>query len=283
MHRGRLKNVRQRRDDALSRTRWDRLEVLLADHYRAQGYAVDHAGTGGTGQRFDGGIDLKLRRNDEYIVVECKHWNAKQVTHNAVHQLLGIMVNEGATGAILVTSGEFTDAAQRAALKLGHVQLVDGDRLRTMLGPVAEPEAIVGQDDEDDIGLPDSGSGARPSRWPWLIAAVVVVAIALWLLRSPGESALSRYRAIAEAQAPSPRTPTRRAIESGRLDPLQTSDGASSMPSSTLPPVRAVDPFSDQARELQRARPARTPAEEAEARQRAEEAMRVIEATTPEM
>lgn len=135
-----LKNVRRRHADALTQVRWDRLEALLADHYRAQGYAVDHCGTGNTRSRFDGGIDLKLRRDDAYILVQCKHWNAKQVPHNDVHQLIGLMVNEGATGAILVTSGEFTRAAVEAAAKQGHVQLVDGDDLRGMLGPLPDAD-----------------------------------------------------------------------------------------------------------------------------------------------
>ncbi len=139
-----LKNVRSRRADALTRVGWDRLEVLLADHYRGQGWDVEHVGTGGTRSRFDGGIDLKLRRADEYVVVQCKHWNAKQVPHNEVHQLLGIMVNEGATGAILATSGEFTRYARESAAKGGHVELIDGDALRTMLGPLPELDVVPG-------------------------------------------------------------------------------------------------------------------------------------------
>lgn len=144
---GGLKNVRGRYNDALTRISWDRFEHLLADYYRRQGYAVDHCGTGGAGRKFDGGIDLKLRRGEEFILVQCKHWNAKQVPHNDVHQLLGLMVNEGATGAILVTSGEFTAAARQAASRLGHVQLIDGAGLRAMIGPVPEPmaQSVVGE------------------------------------------------------------------------------------------------------------------------------------------
>lgn len=130
-----LKPVKARRDDALAREAWDRLESLLCDYYRRQGYDVEHCGTGGRSTRFDGGVDLRLRRGLETIVVQCKHWNAYQVPHNDVHQLLGIMVNEGASGAILVTSGEFTKAAIEAAGRHGHVELVDGDDLREMLGP----------------------------------------------------------------------------------------------------------------------------------------------------
>lgn len=129
-----LKRVRERRSDVLAGEDWARVERLLADHYRSEGYVVEHCGTGGRAARFDGGVDLRLRRGDEAIVVQCKHWNAYQVPHNDVHQLLGIMVNEQATGAILVTSGEFTRAAIEAATRHGHVQLVDGDDLRRMLG-----------------------------------------------------------------------------------------------------------------------------------------------------
>ena len=137
-----LKNVRHRRTDALTQVRWDQLESLLAVYYRGQGYTVDHCGTGASGTQFDGGIDLKLRKDDAYILVQCKHWNAKQVPHNDVHQLIGLMVNEGATGAILVTSGEFTRAAIEAATKQGHVQLVDGDDLRAMLGQLPDAQPV---------------------------------------------------------------------------------------------------------------------------------------------
>lgn len=136
-----LKNVRQRRDDALARVGWDQLELLLAAYYRGQGYAVEHVGTAGVGSRYDGGIDLKLRRGDEYVVVQCKHWNAKQVPHNDVHQLLGVMLSEGATGAIFVTSGEFSAYAVESAARSGRVQLVDGEALRAMLGPLPPPPA----------------------------------------------------------------------------------------------------------------------------------------------
>lgn len=130
-----LKRVRERRNDVLAGEGWARLEQLLADYYRRQGYDVEHCGTGGRASRFDGGVDLRLRRGSDIIVVQCKHWNAYKVPHNEVHQLLGIMVNEQASGAILVTSGEFTKAAIEAAGRHGHVQLVDGDDLREMLGP----------------------------------------------------------------------------------------------------------------------------------------------------
>lgn len=69
------------------RTGQGRLEPsggLLAAWYRSEGYEVEHVGTGATGARFDGGIDRKLRHGEQFIVVQCKHWNAMKVPHNVV-------------------------------------------------------------------------------------------------------------------------------------------------------------------------------------------------------
>jgi len=110
-------------------------EAKVADHYRRQGYHVERVGHGGA--HYDGGIDLKLRRGDEYIVVQCKRENAYQVTHNVGHELIGVMCTQGATGAILVNSGEFTEAARRSAQREPRLQLVDGDEVRRWLPELA--------------------------------------------------------------------------------------------------------------------------------------------------
>ena len=172
-----LRNVSHRHQDALSRIGWAELERLLATYYRQVGWSVEHAGTGGTGARFDGGVDLRIRRDAEVVLVQCKHWNAKQVPHNAVHELLGVMVNEGATGAILVSSGEFTRAAIDAAKRHGHVKLIDGETLRVMLGPLPE-------DVPAEVAAPVStvrGVPARPriSGLYWLMALICAIAFVI--------------------------------------------------------------------------------------------------------
>ncbi|MBD9369236.1 restriction endonuclease [Xanthomonas sp. XNM01] len=141
-----LMRAAHRRDDALTGMRWGRLEHLLAVYYRDAGYQVTHVGTGATAGRFDGGINLELRRDGclVLVLVQVKHWKACKVGHNDAHQLIGVMVNAKANGAIVVTSGEFTRAAIEAAARNGRVQLIDGDELRAMLGllPDAPPAAI---------------------------------------------------------------------------------------------------------------------------------------------
>jgi len=124
-------------DDALAQVDPTRFEALLAAYYRGAGYRVEHVGADATGRRYDGGIDLRLYRDASCRLVQCKRWNAFQVPHNAVHELLGIVLTEGADDAILVTSGDFTAAAIEAARKSGRIELIDGLAVREMLGPDA--------------------------------------------------------------------------------------------------------------------------------------------------
>lgn len=130
-----LKNNHKRWNDDLSLIPWDQFEKLLAAYYAKQGFRVVHVGTGsGSKAKFDGGIDLKLYKDGKYTLVQCKHWNVKQVPHNEVHQLIGLMITEKADAGILVTSGEYTTAARQAAAKHDQIELIDGLALRQILG-----------------------------------------------------------------------------------------------------------------------------------------------------
>lgn len=292
---GGLKNVRDRYSDALSRVSWERFEHLLADYYRRQGYQVDHCGTAASGTRFDGGIDLKLRRGEEFILVQCKHWNAKQVPHNDVHQLLGLMVNESATGAILVTSGEFTAAARDAAGRLGHVQLIDGAALRAMVGPIPEPvaPALLGDratrvvnhvgerllsaaEDRIRYGGGPRGrreSAARTGAQAVLVGAalkvVLFIAFALFIVAIARATLDSVIRTIAP---PSPRAAPVAAPAAPVSDPLRASPPIDTYRA----PVSVEAPSNAPPR-------APTAAEIRESQRKADEAIKVIEQSTPEM
>lgn len=185
-----MKSVRHRHDDALSRITWGAFEHLVAEHFRRQGYRIEHTGTGDGYSVTDGGIDLKLYRDQEIVVVQCKHWNSFQVPHNDVHQLMGVMHTVAATSAIVITSGEFTTAAIEAAAKFRHIRLIDGRTIRALLGPVSEPITETTSQPE----FPTWSGPARPvirhTRQARIdrasaiaaIAAVVVMASALVVL-----------------------------------------------------------------------------------------------------
>ena len=124
------RKIQHRYTDELVGISWEAFERIFAEHYRQLGYRVEHSGTGASHARYDGGIDIKLYRDDEYIVVQCKHWNALQVTHNYVHELIGVMHTQHATDAILITSGEFSKAALEAAAQCPTMTLIDGAEVR---------------------------------------------------------------------------------------------------------------------------------------------------------
>lgn len=285
-----LKRVRMRRADALAGEAWDSVERMLADHYRREGYAVEHCGTGGRQGRFDGGVDLRMRRAGATIVVQCKHWNAYQVTHNAVHELLGIMVNERADGAILVTSGEFTGAAIEAASRHGHVQLVDGDELRTMLGQLAsaagtfdgQPRASQSSWREPATGFGRyaaerlvsaaedrlRGGGSRPASfasdllWTGFMAGALKLVVAIALLWFLG----NQFQRIIGNLATSVPAPV--SVNTRDAAPRSVPGHAATRVSSPPPPPVIRES---------------SPADMERWRQRNAESMRILEATTPEL
>lgn len=213
-----LKPNRTRWNDALSRVDPTRFEALLANHYRGEGWRVEHVGAEATGRQYDGGIDLKLRRDEEYVIVQCKRWSACQVPHNDVHQLLGVMVSESATGAIFVTCGDFTSAALEVGRR-GHVQLVDGAALRSMLDPVAIAEAErQSRPVLDDVRLGDfRRRSKRPKRpfWHGLIGPAVAVAASFVFIGFvvPRASEVFRPQLQRPKSAPSPERATRKPLQ----------------------------------------------------------------------
>lgn len=256
----RLKNVRTRHDDALSRIGWEEFERVLAAHYRDVGWWVEHVGTGGTSATFDGGVDLRLRRDAQVVLVQCKHWNAKQVTHNAVHELLGILVTEGATGAILITSGEFTDAAIAAAQRTDKLKLIDGRGVRDMLGD----DAFAPPDPEPETSPRRTSPRPTPPRAGLrLLLPLVALLCAIGFVLVVREM-LARTASTA-GEPPAVEARTTPVVVASPPPPAIA-------PASVPTPAEAPPPP-----------PPPTAAEIRASQRKADEAMRTIEDTTPEM
>lgn len=302
--------VRNYRDDRLANLDPHEFERVVADYYRRHGYTVEHCGTGGGGRRFDGGIDLKMYRDGEYTIVQCKRENALQVTHNVGHELLGLLMTERADHAIVVNAGEFTHAAWTAAAKNPQLELIDGDRLRKMLpeyavpvpqpasaAPTATPDARSAQTggwQDWSLSIPNAkpapfrvrfmdehdrefdrhrrgrrGKQAYADGTNALIWLVVLGALVLW-------------------QCSRPKVPQRPVGQGG---PVQLSRPSHVVAPATTPPP-APAPRETERIQVRPPRPPElawtpprgmTPAEAQEAQRRADEAMKVIEAHTPEM
>ncbi len=113
---------------ALDQMSWQEFEMLVGEAYRRKGYSV--AETGGRGA--DGGIDLILSKDGEKVLVQCKQWKTYKVGVTVIRELYGVMAAEGATGGIVVTSGEYTQEAKSFA-EGKKIDLIDGSGLRDMI------------------------------------------------------------------------------------------------------------------------------------------------------
>jgi len=264
-------------------------ERLMGRYFEEQGYRVEHVGTGGRATRYDGGIDLMLYRGDERVVVQCKRWTAYQVPHTDVHQLLGIIRTASATGGIFISSGEFTRAAIEKMRGIPEIRLIDGHELRSMLGPLLEsipsPAVTVATESDGHFSasafrqtaprtrdLPSLAPDKRLSRamgrrrdrdWgPLMFGAAVLLVLLVSCIRfvtKPAHTVRTPARQVAPALAKPEIRPT----------PLPRRQAQPS------PPVMTPT----QAPRLHK----QTPEEAREAERRADAAMEVIKATTPEI
>lgn len=73
---------------------WQDFERLVGEAFRQRGYRVHETGGGGA----DHGIDLKLERDGERHLVQCKQWRAQRVGVEVVRELYGAMAAQGAAG-----------------------------------------------------------------------------------------------------------------------------------------------------------------------------------------
>lgn len=191
--------------DALARLTWQDFEHLLAEHYRAQGYRVEHHTQVASLKTLDDGVDLRLSRGSESIILQCKHWDALEVEVQEVNELLSVMLNEAATRGILVTRGRFSAEAINIQRRQPRLQLMDGDVLRVLLKmPEPVDTAAPGKADRSS-GVKRSakvsrrrGASSHGSRLlPALLVLGIVVLLGLFAWR-----AMSRRDDVADAMPP---------------------------------------------------------------------------------
>lgn len=284
--------------DALARLIWQDFEHLLAEYYRGQGYHVERHNASRSLQAAKAGIDLRLRRGNETVVVQCKHWDAEEVQLADINELLGNMLNEAASRGIFVTRGRYSREAAAFMRRQPRLQLVDGDMLRAMLklperGDTAPSERTARG--ERAPGLPRRHATGVPS-WlgPALLAFAVAGLLALFVWRTvtrhdepvppPAGAADNQTRAVAappayasgadgSTQGAMP-APSPAAVQPA-LAPLS---GASGIVQKTAP----LDPPSA-SREIAERERLRQHSEDARNARRHEDGMKVLENSTREL
>ena len=111
---------------------WQEFEHLVCEAYRRRGYTARVVGS----PSGDGGVDIELVRPGETVLVQCKHWQAWKVGVATVRELLGVVVSRRAARGIVVTSGQFTEEANRFGDLTAQIELIDGTRLAALIADV---------------------------------------------------------------------------------------------------------------------------------------------------
>lgn len=131
---------------ALSSLDWKEFEHLLAGAFRRQGYQVmDNP------PEPDGGIDLRLRKDEKRTYVQAKHWRNRKVGVRPVRELAGVVKTAGVEAGIVVSSIGFTREARQFAASAG-IELVGPEQLHRWFrrqGLATHPEAA-----EDPVDAP---------------------------------------------------------------------------------------------------------------------------------
>lgn len=110
---------------------WKQFEELVGEAYRRQGYSVlENEGAGP-----DGGVDLWLRKDGSRYLVQCKQWKTLKVGVKVVREMYGLVTAHQAAGAIIITSGLFTQEAKTFA-RDKPLDLVEGQQLVAMIDSV---------------------------------------------------------------------------------------------------------------------------------------------------
>lgn len=124
---GRIRSRQLQQTSDLRRLSASEFEEVVGELFRIEGWHVDETGRHGAG---DGNVDLRLERDGQRRLVQCKRWTSWLVGVKEVRELAGTLMREGLPGSagVLVTSAGFTTEAVTEANQLG-VELINGDRL----------------------------------------------------------------------------------------------------------------------------------------------------------
>ena len=133
------KTLESQRDlDTLRKLSWREFEGLVGEAFRRRGYFLIEQG----GNQPDGGIDLILRKDGQVVLVQCKHWQTRQVGVAIIREQFGILSASKASQVFVVTSGSFTeDSVAFAAGK--PMQLIDGPKLLELVGDVQQSGQLL--------------------------------------------------------------------------------------------------------------------------------------------
>ena len=105
-----------------ARDQWFQYEVNVKDWLTSNGFMVEHLAASRVG---DGGVDIQAYRDDEHLLIQCKHWQKERIGPRIIRELLGTLQSfpQGARG-VIITSTELTAGAKHLAMEKG-IQFIE--------------------------------------------------------------------------------------------------------------------------------------------------------------
>jgi restriction system protein len=97
----------------------------------------------------DGGVDLRLRKDGQVIVVQRKRWKGKPVAVQVVRELYGVMIDQRASAAKIVATTNFTPDAVAFA-KGKAIELVDSNALLRLVRDVQTSSRVTVSSNQPD-------------------------------------------------------------------------------------------------------------------------------------
>lgn len=118
----------QKNIDSIRALSWRQFEEMVGEAYRRQGFHVIENQTAGA----DGGIDIQLKKDGFRHLVQCKQYRKSKVGVSIVREMYGVLIAEKAASMTIITSGYFTQDAQKFAYDKP-IDLINGKQLERMV------------------------------------------------------------------------------------------------------------------------------------------------------
>ena len=113
--------------DSIKALSWKEFEELVAQAYRRQGFCVIENGFGP-----DGGVDVKLMKDNQTTLVQCKQWRSKNIGVAVIREMFGVLTAENASEAVIICCGGFTRDSSIFAEKKP-IELIGGTKLLSIV------------------------------------------------------------------------------------------------------------------------------------------------------
>jgi hypothetical protein len=184
-------------NDALSRITWQDFEILVANRYRRHGWEVAHCGDGRPGIRAETEVDLRMTKDGQLALAQCRHESLVRLDAGTVEGLLAAAAEERANQVIIIASGEIPDDARQLA-ESGGATVIEGAAVREMLDDdllELRPAPLIANGDAERrrADMITQGKMPRLGRRGWGLPIFLAALIALGLVAFYGAS-LARSR-----------------------------------------------------------------------------------------